>query len=64
MGHPANCGRDRENCKTFRSVHSILDLPTGKSATRDAKVEGCQYLELGESDGEILQTELCPHGRL
>ena len=24
---PGNCGRDRENCKTLRSVHSILDLP-------------------------------------
>jgi hypothetical protein len=32
-GAPGNCGRDRENCKTLRSVHSILDLPTGKSAT-------------------------------
>ena len=26
-GAPGNCGRDRENCKTLRSVHSILNLP-------------------------------------
>jgi len=26
-GFPVKCDRDRENCNTLRSVHSILDLP-------------------------------------
>ena len=33
MGHPAIVVGTEKTAKTLRSVHSILDLPTGKSAT-------------------------------